>query len=309
LSQPRGSVIVVGTGTAAAALADAARVSGWAVDEPMAARDFLERRPAATRVLLAPSDLTRAVAIDVAWSCLERQVEVWLDVAGAPALQAFLPARRLADRTCVTLRPPQAVSLARRVFDVLNASAGLLVLLPLLALIAIAVKLSSAGPVLHRAEVVGEDGRRFPWYKFRTMRLASDDETQRRARFAEYVRGSRGPTKIIDADRVTAIGRWLRRHSLDELPQLWSVLKGDMTLVGPRPCLVYEYELLQPWHRRRFAVRPGLTGLWQVGGRGRVHADDMAFMDICYALARTWRSDLRILWETIAVVLTGRGAA
>ena len=140
------------------------------------------------------------------------------------------------------------------------------------------------------------------------MRLEGEDEVRRRRDFAQYVAGGRGRAKIVDQSRVTAVGRVLRRHSLDELPQLWSVLQGNMTLVGPRPCLVYEYELLKPWHRRRFAVRPGLTGLWQVRGRGRVRADEMALMDIGYALGRTWWTDLRLLGETVRVVLTGRGA-
>ena len=311
MSPRGGSIVVVGTGAAAMQLVQAARASGLAVaDAPVTPHEFINQQASATQVLVAVRELNREAVVDLAWQCIGIHVPLWLDVTEMPALTNLLAVQRLGEHLCIVLRPPRATSVVRRTIDLLVAGVALLVLVPLLMTIAVAVKLSSPGPALHRAEVVGEDGRHFTWYKFRTMRVAQDDETWRRERFAEFVRGGRDiATKIIDDARITRVGRILRRHSLDELPQLFSVLTGDMTLIGPRPCLVYEYELLRPWHRRRFAVRPGLTGLWQVSGRGQVHADEMAFLDICYALARTWRSDLRVLWETVKVVFTGRGAA
>ena len=311
MNLPVSAVTVVGIGSAAAALAASARAAGLTVvaelTDPAAA--VSSQSPAAvTRVLLAPSGVGREALAEVAVALTRRGLPVWLDVAELAELGEFLPRERVGDRLGVVLTGPRKPSFARRAIDVAVAAVALIALLPFMLVVAVLVKCSSRGPVFHRAVVVGQDGQPFTWYKFRTMRVTGEDEGLRRRRFAEFVAGGGAPAKIVDAARVTAAGRFLRRHSLDELPQLFSVLKGDMTLVGPRPCLAYEYELLKPWHRRRFAVRPGLTGLWQVRGRGRVHADEMAFMDIVYALGRSWRSDVRLLWATAGVMLSGQGA-
>ncbi|HUI25750.1 MAG TPA: sugar transferase, partial [Candidatus Kryptonia bacterium] len=286
---------VVGIGLAAAALAATARAAGLTVVGPIdpstAASDVAPS--STTRVLLAPDGVTREQLVELALAFTSRRIPVWLDVTTSPELGNLLPCERLGDRLGVVLMR-HADSPLRRMIDAAIASVALVALSPLLLVLAFLTKVSSPGPVFHRAVVVGQDGRPFTWYKFRTMRVAGEDEPLRRRRFAEFVAGGAAPAKIVDDARVTTTGRVLRRHSLDELPQLLSVLKGDMTLVGPRPCLVYEYELLRAWHRQRFAARPGLTGLWQVCGRGRVHADEMAFMDIVYSLGRTWWSDVRV---------------
>ena len=305
------SVAVVGSGSAATTLAASARGAGLTVvGPPIEATAALRHElPAEVgRVLLAADGLGRDIVVDLALRYTTRDVPIWLEVTTRPELSEFLPSERIGDRDGVVLACRRESSRLRRLIDGVAAGLMILVLFPLLLVLGVLVKLSSRGPVLHRARVVGQDGRPFTWYKFRTMRVAGEDEQRRRDRFAEFVGGGGAPAKIVDESRVTAIGHILRRHSLDELPQLLSVLRGDMTLVGPRPCLEYEYELLKPWHRHRFAVRPGLTGLWQVRGRGRVLADDMAFMDICYALGRTWRSDVRVIAATVGVVLSGRGA-
>jgi len=306
------AVAVVGVGSAAAALAANARAAGLTVSfEPMepAHAQASGSVGGIGRLLVAPEGVPREDLVQVVLTFTARDVPVWLDVTSWPDLGEFLPRERIGDREGVVLWRARESHRLSRVIDVIVAGAAIAGLLPLWLVLSVLVKLSSPGPVFYQAKVVGQDGRSFTWYKFRTMRVAEDDEPQRRERFADFVRGGEAPTKIIDESRVTAVGEMLRRHSLDELPQLLSVWRGDMTLIGPRPCLVYEYELLRPWHRRRFAVRPGLTGLWQVRGRGRVHADDMACMDICYALGRTWCSDLRVLWETARVMVSGRGAA
>lgn len=305
------SVLVVGPREKAATLADEARSSGLQVSgQPVTPEAVTagEVSLAGADSVLVSEGLAREALAQLVLFVTDRGLSVWMEASASPDLSDALPIAALGERAGVMLSRRRDVAAARRAVDIAVAGTAIVALLPLLALLGLLVKLSSRGPALHRAVVVGEDGRPFTWYKFRTMRTEGEDEDWRRRQFAQYVEGGRAPAKIVDASRVTAVGRVLRRHSLDELPQLFSVLRGDMTLIGPRPCLVYEYELLKPWHRRRFAVRPGLTGLWQVRGRGVVHADDMAFMDIFYSLGRTWRTDLRLLWDTLRVALTGRGA-
>lgn len=305
------SVLVVGPREKAATLADEARSSGLQVSgQPVTPEAVTagEVSLAGADSVLVSEGLAREALAQLVLFVTDRGLSVWMEASASPDLSDALPIAALGERAGVMLSRRRDVAAARRAVDIAVAGTAIVALLPLLALLGLLVRLSSRGPALHRAVVVGEDGRPFTWYKFRTMRTEGEDEDWRRRQFAQYVEGGRAPAKIVDASRVTAVGRVLRRHSLDELPQLFSVLRGDMTLIGPRPCLVYEYELLKPWHRRRFAVRPGLTGLWQVRGRGVVHADDMAFMDIFYSLGRTWRTDLRLLWDTLRVALTGRGA-
>lgn len=305
------SVLIVGPREKAATLADEVRSSGLQVNgQPVTPEAVTsgEVSLAGADSVVVSEGLARAALAQLVLFVTDRGLSVWVEASALPDLADALPSVPLGERAGVMLSRGRGVAAVRRAVDIAVAGTALVAFLPLLALLGLLVKLSSRGPALHRAVVVGEDGRPFTWYKFRTMRTEGEDEDWRRRQFAQYVEGGRAPAKIVDASRLTAVGKVLRRHSLDELPQLFSVLRGDMTLIGPRPCLVYEYELLKPWHCRRFAVRPGLTGLWQVRGRGVVHADDMAFMDIFYSLGRTWRTDLRLLWDTLRVALTGRGA-
>jgi lipopolysaccharide/colanic/teichoic acid biosynthesis glycosyltransferase len=194
-------------------------------------------------------------------------------------------------------------------------AAGLLVALsPLWLAIALAIKLASAGPVLFRASVVGLDGRVFEYYKFRTMYIDSDNTEH--ARWIEaFVRNDRPYTtdpdglpiyKVTDDRRVTRVGRWLRRLSLDEVPQLLNVLRGDMNIVGPRPPVLYEYDLYGPDERTRLAVKPGITGLYQVQMRGRAGFREMLRLDLDYVRGRSLWLDLRILLRTPWVMLTGK---
>jgi lipopolysaccharide/colanic/teichoic acid biosynthesis glycosyltransferase len=193
----------------------------------------------------------------------------------------------------------------KRIMDVVGSALLLVVLSPLLLVIAILVKLSSEGPVFYRWYVAGEGGHPFMSYKFRSMYANADEIKAQLAHLNEM----RGPAfKITGDPRVTRVGRWIRRHSLDELPQLYSVLKGDMALVGPRPPLVHEYELFTPYQRLKMSVRPGLTCLWQVNGRNRIcDYDDWVRLDLEYI--RTWSVwlDIRILFKTVGEVLRGSG--
>ena len=193
------------------------------------------------------------------------------------------------------------------VIDFCGAAVIVLLLSPFLTVVALTIKIGSPGPLFFYTDVIGKNGQRFRWYKFRTMRVGAKDEIHRE-HVAEHIRlGSRPTAKIENDPRVTGIGRWLRRHSLDELPQLWNVLKGDMSLVGPRPCLPYEYEQYSGWHKERFAVRPGMTGLWQVSGRSSVSFNDMVILDLYYIHNISLWLDTAIILRTIGVVLTGKG--
>jgi exopolysaccharide biosynthesis polyprenyl glycosylphosphotransferase len=193
----------------------------------------------------------------------------------------------------------------KRVGDRLAAGLLLLVLSPLLAAIAIAIRLTSPGPALFPHRRVGICQGPFTCYKFRTM----VDDAQRLQDGLEDRNEAQGALfKIRDDPRVTPIGRVLRRYSLDELPQLLNVLKGDMSLVGPRPLPLRDGELMEEWHRQRHVVLPGMTGLWQIGGRSDIGFDEMLELDLRYIDTWSLRGDMQIIWRTLGVVLGARGA-
>ena len=206
---------------------------------------------------------------------------------------------------------------AKRTIDICGSAAALVFCLPLLALISLLIKLTSRGPVLFKQERIGRYGVPFTFLKFRSMRCGNDPRIHQEyvARFiAGEVKSPANRTekavyKIQDDPRVTGIGRLLRKTSLDELPQLFNVLKGEMSLVGPRPPIRYELEAYKVWHRRRvLEVKPGITGLWQVSGRSKTTFDEMVRLDLRYA--RTWSPwlDLKILLRTPWAVFSGEGA-
>jgi lipopolysaccharide/colanic/teichoic acid biosynthesis glycosyltransferase len=204
----------------------------------------------------------------------------------------------------------------KRALDVIVSFTLLTLLSPLLLLIAALVRLTSPGPVLFRQERVGQAMKPFLMLKFRTMRVHAihhdyvsafikSGGTKKKASKAD------GTTlfKIANDPRVTAIGDLLRRTSLDELPQLWNVLIGEMSLVGPRPPIQYEVDQYKSWHVRRvLEAKPGLTGLWQVTGRSRTTFDEMVRLDLRYARTYSFRTDLRILLATPRAVISGKGA-
>jgi len=205
----------------------------------------------------------------------------------------------------------------KRVTDILGSAFALLVLSPILIVIGAVIKLTSKGPILYKQDRVGQYGARFTFLKFRSMYFKSDAKIHR-----DYIRqlisakkdhqqpdGSEAVYKIKNDPRVTPVGRFLRKTSLDELPQFFNVLKGEMSLVGPRPPIPYEVEAYDVWHRRRFLeAKPGITGLWQVEGRSRTKFDEMVRLDLKYL--KTWSPwlDIKILWRTPRAVLRGDGA-
>jgi len=208
--------------------------------------------------------------------------------------------------------------MVKRAIDLLGGSLLLLACLPLFLLIALAIKLTSKGPVLFKQTRVGQFGRPFVLFKFRTMHANNDPNIHREyvtkliADQAERksVDGSAGGVyKLTSDSRITSAGRFLRRSSLDELPQILNVIKGDMSLVGPRPAIPYEVAAYQTWHRRRvLEAKPGVTGLWQVTGRSLVRFDEMVRLDLRYATSWSLWLDLRIILRTPLAVLRGAGA-
>lgn len=206
---------------------------------------------------------------------------------------------------------------SKRLLDMVAACLGLVIAAPFAAVIGVLIKLSSPGPVLFRQLRVGKDGKQFMFYKFRSMRVGNDD-TQHRQYIKLFIEGKEEELKklhngkkvykITCDDRVTLVGRFLRRTSLDELPQLLNVLKGEMSMVGPRPHLPYEVDLYQEWHRRRLQGIPGITGWWQIHGRSRVPFDQAVEMDIWYLERQSLILDIRIMCRTVTKAIVGRGA-
>ena len=201
----------------------------------------------------------------------------------------------------------------KRAFDIVFTLGVALLGLPFYLLIAILIKLTSEGPVLFVQERVGQDGCTFKFYKFRTM-LVDNNDHQHRSFAEDFIKGrlmNEGEDgkvfKLQNDPRVTSIGRFLRKTSLDELPQFINVLRGEMTLVGPRPPLAYELAHYKEWHRGRLAVKPGLTGLWQVSGRSTVPFDEMVMLDLYYIENWSLALDLKIIARTVPVMLFGLG--
>lgn len=205
----------------------------------------------------------------------------------------------------------------KRAFDLVTASLTLLGLSPFLALIAALIKLDSRGPVFYKQTRIGENGQVFTMYKFRSMRVGTDPGVHK-AHVTRLISqnlkpepragGKPGTLKLENDPRITRVGRIIRKTSLDELPQLFNVLRGEMSLVGPRPPLDYEFELYQDWHKRRFEAPPGITGLWQVKGRNRVSFDEMVRLDLEYIQNQSLWLDIKILLQTPWAVISARGA-
>lgn len=204
---------------------------------------------------------------------------------------------------------------SKRIFDLVVASMLILCLIPVFLICAVLVWRSSPGPILFRQPRVGAQGREFTFLKFRSMRVDADPSIHREyvAKFIngqaeQYSAGKRTMFKLVEDPRVTRAGRFLRRTSLDELPQLFNVVRGNMSLVGPRPPIPYELENYRPEHYRRLAVKPGITGLWQVSGRSHTTFEEMIALDLEYIRRASLLTDLSVLIKTIPVVLNQRGA-
>jgi exopolysaccharide biosynthesis polyprenyl glycosylphosphotransferase len=270
-------------------------------------RPFDELIEAADRVIFASERLEPGEVGDLVELCRERQVK--LSVI-SPLRGRAGPVRlsRVADLPVLeyeTWDPSRSTAMIKRGFDLLVSSLGLLVTAPLFPVIALAIRLDSRGPIFFSQTRAGLDGAPFQMHKFRTMVADAED------RLADVVRldDLREPMFKLSADpRVTRVGRVLRRLSLDELPQLWNVLRGEMSIVGPRPEQVELVERYRPEHRFRLSVKPGITGPMQVFGRGDLTFHERLAVELDYIENVSLARDLRILVETVPVALKGSGA-
>ena len=199
---------------------------------------------------------------------------------------------------------------AKRIMDVALSSLALILAAPLFILIAALVKFTSPGPIFFKQRRVGYFGKEFDIYKFRSMKVINGEDEERKSQMLRFLNDKSGEikTKVVNENRITWIGRIIRKTSLDELPQLLNVIKGNMSLVGPRPCLPYEYEHYPEWQKRRVSVLPGCTGVWQVWGRSSVSYKDSVVLDLYYINNMSPWFDLQLLFQTIPVMLTARGA-
>jgi lipopolysaccharide/colanic/teichoic acid biosynthesis glycosyltransferase len=214
---------------------------------------------------------------------------------------------------CVADSPlPQWARCAKRALDVVIGTLGLVALSPILLIAVVAIRIDSSGPALFRQIRLGAGGKRFTLYKLRTMASENDDSAHQRY-VSDLIRGeaerSQGVFKLVSDPRVTRVGRVLRQFSIDEIPQLWNVLRGDMSLVGPRPPLPREVALYDARTMERLRVKPGLTGLWQVSGRCLLSFHEMVALDVEYARRWSPAMELRILLRTPIAICSRRGAA
>ncbi|MEO8294534.1 MAG: sugar transferase [Gemmatimonadota bacterium] len=240
-----------------------------------------------------------------------------ISIAGVQPAVVWRQGHPLMELTAPSLKGQQLV--VKRLVDIVGATVALLLASPVMLLAAIAVKLDSPGPVFFRQERIGTGGRRFQVWKFRTMQTGASDAAHRelvtRMLVGEEIgtvhtdASGRPVYKLINDSRVTRIGRFLRRASIDELPQLFNVLSGDMSLVGPRPPLYYEFEAYDHWQYDRLRVRPGITGLWQVSGRNLLTYRQMCELDVEYVREWSILLDFKILLKTVPVVLFNSGKA
>ena len=262
----------------------------------------------ADEVIIADPDFPETIALDLVQICHQRGITVHVAPTTMEILfdrAEFSPGQSV---PLFTLRPPVFDGIqfiVKRTFDLVGAGIVLTLLSPLLLTCALAVRISSRGPIIYRSMRPGIGGQAFACLKFRTMRVdidLSEDEL-------EALNESSGALfKIRDDPRLTTVGRLLRRFSLDELPQLINVMRGEMSLVGPRPLPMRDFELLEEWHKKRYLVLPGVTGLWQVSGRSELDFDDLVRLDFLYLERWSVLLDLSILLKTIPAVLSRRGA-
>jgi undecaprenyl-phosphate galactose phosphotransferase len=268
-------------------------------------------------IIVTDENIDKPTLISLLDYCTTEGLTVWFPPRYMPIIDMKLYIDNFCDLQMIRLCSQKNTWIFNKIKHGLDALITLpifLLLLPLFLVIAIAIKLNSKGPIFYLAKAVGKNGRMFSMYKFRSMVVNSSSDIHKNY-VTKLIKGKISnegmkdqPLKITDDPRVTSVGKFLRKYSLDELPQLINVLKGDMSLVGPRPCLPYEYEVYRVWQKKRTIIRPGITGLWQVAGRSAVAFEDMILLDLYYIYNRSLAMDFSTLYETIFVIFAKKGA-
>ena len=270
-----------------------------------------------SEVIVTDETIHKKTLIAITDYCTARRINVWFPPNYIPVISVKLYIDHFCGIPMIRLGSQKNSWFFSKIKYSLDALVTLpifLVQLPIFLTIAAAIKMTSKGPVFYRATAIGKNGQPFTMYKFRSMRQGSDHTTHKQF-VTQMIKGeltndgdNSKVLKITNDDRITPIGRLIRKYSLDELPQLINVLKGDMSLIGPRPCLPYEFEAYDDWHKKRAAIRPGISGLWQVTGRSEVSFEDMILLDLYYIYNRSLSLDVSILFETLFVVIHKKGA-
>jgi exopolysaccharide biosynthesis polyprenyl glycosylphosphotransferase len=287
-------------------------IVGWLTRENAVGliRPLINQPPAeaaAALSLTVQQELARVLSDDTAASCSIR-LEVFSQRREGTLPEVLQPKSRRERMTEV------AADVSKRMLDIVGSLILLALLSPVFLIVSALIRFTSEGPILFRQTRVGRNGRPFTMLKFRTMYVNADESIHQKYVTQFIQTGAAADSgsnvfKIVNDPRITPIGHFLRRSSLDELPQFWNVLRGDMSLVGPRPPLPYEVERYKRWHRRRlFEAKPGITGLWQVTARSRTTFDEMVRLDLRYARKSSLWTDIRILLATPRAVLSGKGA-
>ena len=268
-------------------------------------------------IVIADENIDKDQLLKIFDYCIGQRLNVWITQKLLPIINLKIQPDYMCGLPMIRLCTQKREWFFNKIKHVLDALFTLpvfIIQLPVFMIIALAVKLTSEGPVFYKPDMIGRNEKFFKMYKFRTMYAGVNYDLHK-----EYVsklikgeigqKGIDGQTlKIKDDPRITTVGRFLRKFSLDELPQMINVLKGEMSLVGPRPCTTYEFENYQEWHKKRTVVRPGITGIWQVTGRSEVAFEDMILLDLYYVYNRSILLDFHILYETVFAVLKQKGA-
>jgi len=277
----------------------------------------IARKEKIDEIIVTDESIDKAVLVSLLDYCTSEGITAWFPPKLLPIIEMKLYPDTFCGLPMIRLCSQKNSWFFTKIkhgLDALITLPATILLLPLFLVIALAIKMNSKGPVFYRANAIGKNGRPFTMYKFRSMRVDNHCDIHKeyvtrliRGEIRPETEGDR-PLKVCDDPRITSVGRLLRKSSLDELPQLLNVLKGDMSLVGPRPCVPYEFEIYKDWHKKRLSIRPGITGLWQVAGRSAVAFEDMVLLDLYYVYNRSMSLDLNVIYETIFAVLGKRGA-
>lgn len=274
-------------------------------------RDIIGTYEPTTIIFTSGTGLSGKEMRRLAWDLQERSISMIVVPAISEIASDRVTMRPVAGLPLVHVDPPRqrdALRWSKRLFDIAASILGLIAISPLLLVVALVVKLHDGGPVFFVQNRAGRDGRLFPFYKFRSMVPNAEHIRSTQLEQGDHDRGNDVMFKMKNDPRITKPGKFLRRYSIDELPQLWNVLKGDMSLIGPRPALPSEVDLYDEYARRRLSVRPGITGLWQVSGRSDLSWDETVRLDLYYVDNWSFIQDLSILFRTVKAVLASEGA-